>query len=155
MVHVWCSFADPDLFYRIRIRSNRPDPDPTKKCHKTRNKSKNLNILKKSLRNMKSLPVLFKINQFFKEGSGSLSRIRTNVVWIYNIGEWVVVTDLRLSRGLVLWIWVSQVGQALLFSTCFTMQDLQTEKTEHVAKYCGGCVCKNVCQLNLTFDTWL
>ena len=37
---------------------------------------------------------------------------------------------LRESRGLVLWIWMSQLGHALLVSTCRMMHDLQTEHTE-------------------------
>ena len=37
---------------------------------------------------------------------------------------------LRERRGLVLWIWMSQFGQALLVSTCRMMHDLQTEHTE-------------------------
>ena len=37
---------------------------------------------------------------------------------------------LRESRGFVLWIWMSQLGHALLVSTCRMMHDLQTEHTE-------------------------
>ena len=40
--HPRISVADPNLFARIRIRSNRLDP--TTKCHKTRNKFNKLNL---------------------------------------------------------------------------------------------------------------
>ena len=48
----------------------------------------------------------------------------------YEVSLMMLVNYLRERRGFVLWIWMSQVGHALLVSTWRMMHDLQTGEME-------------------------
>ena len=68
--------SDPNLFGRIRIRSNRPDQ--MENCHKTRNKSNNLK---------RQVPVFKKKFTFFKKYPTNKFRIQTKFVRILNTAQ--------------------------------------------------------------------